>query len=210
MDERATGLRERNKRRTRQAISDAATRLFIEHGYDHVTIADVAEAAGVAKMTVTNHFPHKEDLALDAHEEFVGAPARAVADRDLGQSAWTAVREAYFSALADRDPLLGFADPAFARMLADSPALRARLRALHAHRESALADTLVAEATDGVTLRVVAAQLGGVLRVLFDEVQRRLREDQPPDTVAAAIGHAAHTAFELLRPSLENIASRTR
>jgi AcrR family transcriptional regulator len=58
----ASGLRERRKQETRQAISDIATRLFVAHGFDEVTISQVADAAGVAKMTVTNYFPRKEDL----------------------------------------------------------------------------------------------------------------------------------------------------
>ena len=59
-----TGLRERKKRQTRQEISDIATALFARHGFDAVTISQVAEAAGVAKMTVTNYFPRKEDLEI--------------------------------------------------------------------------------------------------------------------------------------------------
>ncbi|MFD6212210.1 TetR/AcrR family transcriptional regulator, partial [Nocardia salmonicida] len=59
------GLRARKKQQTREQISDRATALFLERGFDRVTIADVAAAADVAKMTVTNYFPRKEDLALD-------------------------------------------------------------------------------------------------------------------------------------------------
>jgi len=55
----APGLRERRKQETRQAISDIATRMFVTRGFDDVTIAQVADAAGVAKMTVTNYFPRK-------------------------------------------------------------------------------------------------------------------------------------------------------
>ena len=45
----ATGLRERRKQETRQAISDIATRMFVERGFEEVTIAQVAEAAGVPR-----------------------------------------------------------------------------------------------------------------------------------------------------------------
>jgi AcrR family transcriptional regulator len=53
----------------RLRISDAATTLFIENGFDRVSIADIAEAAGVSKMTVTNHFPLKEDLVFDQFDD---------------------------------------------------------------------------------------------------------------------------------------------
>ena len=67
------GLRELKKQQTRQVISDTATRLFMEHGFESVTIAQIATAAQVAKMTVTNYFPRKEDLALDYHETFTAS-----------------------------------------------------------------------------------------------------------------------------------------
>ena len=71
-----SGLREQHKQQTRAAISAAATRLFIERGFDQVTITHVAEAAGVAKMTVTNYFPRKEDLVFDQADAVIGAACR--------------------------------------------------------------------------------------------------------------------------------------
>ncbi|MBS1675562.1 MAG: TetR family transcriptional regulator [Actinobacteria bacterium] len=53
------------KDRRRARISDTAMMLFAERGFDGVSIAEIAEAAGVSKMTVTNHFPLKEDLVFD-------------------------------------------------------------------------------------------------------------------------------------------------
>ena len=72
-----SGLRERRKQETRQAISDIATRLFVAHGFDEVTISQVADAAGVAKMTVTNYFPRKEDLVFDRARDGHRAPGRS-------------------------------------------------------------------------------------------------------------------------------------
>ncbi|WP_327581102.1 TetR family transcriptional regulator [Nonomuraea sp. NBC_00507] len=139
------GLREQKKRETRQAISDHATQLFLERGFDRTTIADIAAAARVAKMTVTNYFPRKEDLALDHHEAFVAGLAETVAGRAPGESALDAVRRAYLGALERRDPVIGFTGQDFARMIADSPTLVARLRDLHDQREEALAAQLATE-----------------------------------------------------------------
>ncbi len=63
------GLREQKKRLTRQQLSNTATELFIQHGFDNVTIADIAAAAGVSKMTVFNYFPRKEELYFDRIDE---------------------------------------------------------------------------------------------------------------------------------------------
>lgn len=145
------GLREQKKRETRQAISDHATQLFLERGFDKTTIADIANAARVAKMTVTNYFPRKEDLALDHHEAFVASLADAVSDRAPGESALSAARRAYKEALERRDPVIGFTGREFARMIADSPTLVARLRDLHEQREAALAAVLVHELTPSST-----------------------------------------------------------
>ncbi|HEX4817016.1 MAG TPA: TetR family transcriptional regulator [Nonomuraea sp.] len=139
------GLREQKKRETRQAISDHATQLFLERGFDRTTIADIAAAARVARMTVTNYFPRKEDLAFDQHVAFVAGLAEAVAGREPGESALEAVRRAYLAALDRRDPVIGFGGRDVARMVADSPTLVARLRDLHDQREQALAAHLIAE-----------------------------------------------------------------
>jgi len=62
------GLRERKKRETRQHISDTATGMFLERGFDQVKVAEVAAACGVSEKTVYNYFPTKESLLLDRED----------------------------------------------------------------------------------------------------------------------------------------------
>ena len=83
-----TGLRERKKRQTRQAIAETAMRLFAERGFEAVTVNEIAEAAGVAKATLFTYFPTKESLVLDAGgldddvaKAVAGAAAGAVTPR---------------------------------------------------------------------------------------------------------------------------------
>ncbi|MFL5871773.1 MAG: TetR/AcrR family transcriptional regulator, partial [Solirubrobacterales bacterium] len=66
----AEGLRERKKRRTREAIAETARRLFAERGFEAVPIAEIARAADVSEKTVFNYFPTKEDLVYWRLEEF--------------------------------------------------------------------------------------------------------------------------------------------
>jgi len=80
------GLREHKKRITRQQISDTATWMFAERGYDHVRIADVADAVGVSEKTVYNYFPTKESLVLDQEEEITTQIVAALRDRGAGTS----------------------------------------------------------------------------------------------------------------------------
>ena len=61
--------RSRKRLATRQSISVAATGLFLERGFDPVTVDEIAAAADVGRMTVFNHFPRKEDMFFDRDEE---------------------------------------------------------------------------------------------------------------------------------------------
>lgn len=73
------GVRERKRRELRQKLSDTATLMFLEHGFDAVRVADVAKACGVSTKTVWNHFPTKEALMFDRGET-LAATLRAAAD----------------------------------------------------------------------------------------------------------------------------------
>lgn len=209
--EATPNLRELNKRRTRQAISHAATRLFIERGFDRTTIAEVAAAAGVAKMTVTNHFPRKEDLFFDLHEELAGRLAGTVAERAPGESALAALRRDCLAGLDRHDARLGFSGQAFARTVADSPALGARLRELHEQSETALAEALaeaVHERPVGFECRVAAALLAAVDRAVFAEVFRRTLAGEEPAAIATAVRPSAVGAYHRLEGALGNFAVR--
>ncbi|MEU6236983.1 TetR/AcrR family transcriptional regulator, partial [Kitasatospora sp. NPDC047058] len=105
------GLRESKKQETRQLISDCATRLFIEQGFEQTTIAEIATAARVAKKTVTNYFPRKEDLALDHHELFTQGLARTVTEHSPEETPLTALEKAFRSTLAEHSPVVGFTGP---------------------------------------------------------------------------------------------------
>ncbi|MFI9189696.1 TetR/AcrR family transcriptional regulator [Streptomyces californicus] len=199
------GLRESKKQQTRQLISDIATELFLAQGFERTTIAEIATAARVAKKTVTNYFPHKEDLALDHQDAFIASLAETVAGRAPGVSALAALRGAFAEAAASASPVAGFSGPDFARMIAESPTLSARLRDLHDLREAALADVL-ADATGtprgDVTPRTAAALLGAVHRTLFQRIQELTLAGEDNGRISATVTAEADSAFDLLEPSL--------
>ncbi|MFI9587060.1 TetR/AcrR family transcriptional regulator [Streptomyces sp. NPDC052236] len=203
------GLRESKKQETRQLISDHATRLFIAQGFEQTTIAEIAAAARVAKKTVTNYFPRKEDLALDHQDAFIASLARTVTDRQADESALAALRRAFTDAATAAEPVAGFSGPDFARMIADSPTLSARLRDLHDLREAALAEALI-EATgatrDDITPRAAAALLGAVHRTLFQRIQELTLVGQDNARISATVTAEADSAFGLLEPSLADYA----
>src|ERR671931_1247413 len=80
------GLRERKKLQTRQLIADTARRLFLERGFDSVTVADVAREADVSIGTVFNYFPTKEDLVYGRFETFEQQLLAAIRERPSGET----------------------------------------------------------------------------------------------------------------------------
>jgi AcrR family transcriptional regulator len=78
LDPADEGLRERKKRLTRSMISDTATLMFIQRGFDNVKITEIAAACGVSEKTIYNYFPTKESLVLDIEDEMTSNIERAL------------------------------------------------------------------------------------------------------------------------------------
>ncbi len=72
------GLRERKKALMRQLISDTATLMFLERGFDEVRVSEVAAACDVSEKTIYNYFPTKEALLLDREEDSINALRQAL------------------------------------------------------------------------------------------------------------------------------------
>ncbi|MFI6864490.1 TetR/AcrR family transcriptional regulator [Streptomyces sp. NPDC050421] len=206
------GLRERKRLETRAAISRAAARLFLRDGFHHVSVGEVAKAADVSKVTVFNYFPTKEDLALAPLAEHTGDEVRAVRERPAGTSPLDALRDAFLDDLAAHAPQAGMFEAAapLVRMILTTPSLSARLLAIEADREQALADAL-AEETGGpgaVDARVFAAAALGVRRALVAENYRRLTEGASPASLYPDALAQAVRAFGLLESGFGGYAVR--
>lgn len=139
----------RKRLATRQKISDVATRLFFERGFDSVKIEEIAEAADVSRMTVFNHFPRKEDMFFDLDDEGRQDLLDALQKRQTGTSPIEALRRFAHRAVSDERPYVRFFDPhsdRFMAVLQASEALRARARTIR----DELTDVLAAELTSSV------------------------------------------------------------
>src|SRR5580698_6955988 len=80
------GLRERKKRLMRQLISDTATAMFLERGFDEVRVSEVAAACDVSEKTIFNYFPTKESLLLDREEAMTDDIRRALGPDGIAKS----------------------------------------------------------------------------------------------------------------------------
>ncbi|MFJ9579182.1 TetR/AcrR family transcriptional regulator [Streptomyces sp. NPDC101191] len=200
-----SGLRERKKERTRQTLSEVAIALFLEKGFDAVSVAEVAAAAEVSKPTLFRYFPAKEDLALYRFADHQDEPARVVTEaRAAGVPPLDALRDHVLDGLERRDPVTGLNDvPAvldFLRMLYGTPALVARMSAFRSRSEELLAQAL--GGADPVAARLAAAQVVAVLRVLAEENVRRITEGERVEEVLPGAVAATRLAFRRLAEGL--------
>lgn len=139
------GRRERKKAATRAALSEAALKLFLERGYDKVTVAEIAEAADTAVATLFAHFPAgKEALILDDSGEREASLTAAVRERPEGSS----VLDALHAFFASRAPFKEDLPKEYQRrmdLVMRTPVLRAYARTVWIACQGTLA-TLLAEA----------------------------------------------------------------
>jgi AcrR family transcriptional regulator len=189
--------RAQKKALTRAHVRATAHRLFSERGFDAVTIADVAAAAGVAVQTVFNHFTTKEELYWSGRSPWVTAPAVAVRDRAPGTPALTALREHLAADTARYVERLATAEGRSSTgALERSPTLRAAERELHHEAERLLAAALEdawtgpdaerpAPADPRLTAGVVAATWLAATRTLVTTLRDPLpRPEDVPDLTA--------------------------
>jgi len=178
------GRRERNKQELRTRISDTATALFLARGFDEVSVAEIAEAADVARPTVFAHFPRKEDLLFDRAPEMTEFVVAAVRDRPPGAAPLVALREALVAGSRDRDVMLGIRGSyvRFFRLVARSRPLQARARELVDVVEAALAAELRAAGQPDPGL--AAALAVAAVRSVRLAAIRRLLAGEDADAVA--------------------------
>jgi AcrR family transcriptional regulator len=89
-----TGLRERKKAATREALHEAAMRLATEHGVEHVTVEAIADAASVSRRTFSNYFASKEQALLHGERTRVAHLIELVRARPADEPPWAALTHA--------------------------------------------------------------------------------------------------------------------
>jgi AcrR family transcriptional regulator len=205
------GLRERKKRETREAIGRTAMKLFAKRGFDAVTVADVADAAGVSEKTVFNYFPAKEDLVLHRGAERLEALIAGIRRRPAGASLVEPFRDVTMQfvdqvANGSVDAIL-----AVPRLVAGSRSLRDRLF-LAWEEEAALLTPVIAEQAsapeDDVVAAVIARTLAWTHRLVFRSALRRLMAGEEHAAVAADLRGEANRAYDLLERGLAGYAER--
>jgi AcrR family transcriptional regulator len=199
------GRRERKKQQTRQAISDVATALFLERGFDAVTVAEVAAAADVAVQTVFNHFPAKEDLFFDEPGWWRG-PAQAIREAAADADPIDVLEAQYLAGTRDRFDVGHLATwKQFVRTIEGSPALQARRRLAAAELEVSLTEALDERSPDHLRNRLIAALYAAAQKVLEEQLMGILSDEASPQQIARAqaeLEKAVAQVFAVLRRGL--------
>ena len=194
------GLREAKKLRTRQEIADCAMGLFAKRGFDRVTVAEVAQAAGVSDKTVYNYFPAKEDLFFDEVPEREAALVEAIRSRREGESILAPLRRLQVSQCTR---MCSPAFATFARIIEESTALKAKELEVMSRFVQVVADALQAELElDERDARIAAGLLVSVHRQFFRAARKQALEGKHGPAAVRRLRADLERAYELLEHGL--------
>lgn len=208
----AEGLRERKKRLMRQRLTDTATEMFLERGFDGVRVAEIAQACGVSEKTVFNYFPTKESLILDLGETTMAAlrtslaepgrcPVEAVlrvlSDELHGMTSWIAAQD-------DPDKAAAVIRR-FRELTRSTPSLRAY------HRE--MTDRLIGVAAEALAQRtgmspddpepqIAATALLGLWPIQFRSLGKHLQSARTPEQMHKAVTADVRRAAKVIEAGL--------
>ncbi len=188
-------------------------RLFLERGFDQVSVAEVARAADVSEATVFNHFPTKEDLVYERMDAFEHELLAAVRERPEGES----VLRAFVRFILERADSAATGDgrrrvAELTQLTTASPSLMARERQVVAKYTDALAALLAEEteaAPDEIEPRIAAEAMMAFHRSLIDFARRRALVRKSSANFASEIRAAGEHALALLEGGLGDYGRRT-
>jgi AcrR family transcriptional regulator len=210
------GLRQRKKRLMRQQLSDTATELFLDRGFDAVRVAEVAEACGVSEKTVFNYFPTKESLILDRWDSTLGSLRTGLADPAsspveatlrvldqelLGLTSWLG---------GQPDPVqAGISVQRFGNLIWATPSLRAHQRDLTDQLIAMAAEVLAGRAgmsPDDPEPQIAATALLGLWQIQAQGLRRYLDGSRTPEQVHDVVSADVHRAARLIDTGLSSFA----
>lgn len=210
------GLRERKKRLLRQQLSDTATEMFMERGFDAVRVSEIAEACGVSEKTVFNYFPTKEALVLDLGEATLHSLRTTLADPRLPLV--EAVLKILSDELAALTSWLTAQDDVaqaktmllrFGMLIGSTPSLRAYQRDM-SDRQVAVAAEVLAQryemSPDDPEPQIAATALLALWPIQFQALRRHLSRARTPEKLHAMVTADVQRAARLIDTGLASLA----
>jgi AcrR family transcriptional regulator len=192
---RAPGLRDITRGAVRARLSEIAVDLFAEHGFDEVTVEQIADAAGISARSFHRYFRSKEDAVVGDLEPLGAVVGETFAARPRDEAVWQSLRASYAMLLGT----LGMDDERgkrIMRVIASTAPLRARNLEKHLAWAEILTPLIADRLGDGDGLR--ASVLAKTSLVCLDiALNEWSREGEPESSSAllerafAAVGPAA-------------------
>lgn len=139
-----SGLRERKKEATREALRHAAVTLYREHGPQAVTVEDICAKAGVSPRTFFNYFETKDEAVLSLDVK-ASAVLQRILERPASENPLQAVRAVFASRFAE---------------IADTDTFRERTMLLREHPELALRVTFTNRGFEQAVVDGIAQRTG--------------------------------------------------
>lgn len=193
-------LREKKKRETREAIADVALELFVQHGFDAITVEQIADAAAVSRRTVFRYFDSKESLLFASQEARMTHFRTLLEHREWGDTPLAAVRAALLDMarlyMEEREVIL-----ALHRIIESSSSLMAYDQRLDVAWEAAIIEALVVGTNDPDSerhrqARWLAGALVGTVRVVLRDWVRANGTDDLVELGRQALGFVRFKGWE--------------
>lgn len=178
--------------KTHEHLQQVACELFVQHGYDAVTTAHIAQQAGVTEMTLFRHFPAKESLLLaDPFDPVMAELVRSrPAEEPPMQAVAEGIRQAWQHVDNDSEQVLRER----LQVIAQTPTLAGAIERNSAETVSALAEALTDRGSTGLQAKAVAAAvIAGLSAALLEWA--RASDDQPESPPLSAALDSALTAM---------------
>ncbi|MFF4507495.1 TetR/AcrR family transcriptional regulator [Streptomyces sp. NPDC001401] len=211
----AEGLRERKKRLLRRQLSDTATEMFMERGFDAVRVSEIAEACGVSEKTVFNHFPTKESLVLDLGEATLGSLRTTLADPDLSPveavlKILSGELAAITSWLTEQDDLSQAKNMLlrFGMLIRSTPSLRAYQRDMVDQQVAVAAEVLAQRnemSPDDPEPQIAATALLALWPIQFQALRKHLDRVQAPEQLHDMVSADVRRAARLIDTGLTSL-----
>jgi AcrR family transcriptional regulator len=184
------GLRERKKWATRRSLGEAALRLAVERGLEHVRVEDIATAADVSPRTFNNYFASKAEaicaLGLDRAERM----GEALRSRPSEERLWDAVTAVVLAEYADGGDVPDRAWLARLRLVLTSRALRGNYLIVTEATQRVLAEAIAARTGVDPGHTMLPEILAGAVISATEAALRRWSEADPPVRLASLVRRA--------------------
>lgn len=182
------GLRLRTRRLVTEALSDTALELFDASGFDQVTVADIARAAGISPRSFFRYFPNKEDVVFGDRVPTAEEVRDELCRHLAGHTPWDALRATFVVAAGQMDADAGRWKRA-TRVICHTPALRARYLEKHLAWTGVLVPELAARLEPGGPVaRLKAQTMVNTALACFDVALESWADGEDGRPLAALVG----------------------